>query len=180
MTRGRGNFQDPRGDQAHLCIPLPITRPNRSLTRLENASVHWYIIFLASPARLAVGDLKIANLNTDIFRRQRSMTSGDTLFSIPDASPLIQYGDGNNSSWTSGYALQSDGYDQTLHLTAARDTISFNISGESHPLWSSCSTILKISNLFDVSRTEVLGVCCDGQHQCFVAKTGVCYGEWRG
>ena len=63
-------------------------------------------------------------------KRQQPPQQDTTPFFIPDSSPLFQYGDGIKSTWTPGYALQADGFDQTLHLTSSRERISFNISGK--------------------------------------------------
>ena len=55
--------------------------------------------------------------------------ANSTTFFVPDTAPFLQYGDGIKSSWTPGYALQGDGYDQTLHMTTVQDTVAFNLSG---------------------------------------------------
>ena len=56
--------------------------------------------------------------------------SADTeAFFIADTSPTIVYGDGAASKWTPGYAAQSDGFDQTLHVVHEREQIGFEIAG---------------------------------------------------
>ena len=50
-------------------------------------------------------------------------------FFIADTSPTVVYGDGSASKWTAGYAAQSDGYDQTLHVVHERERIGFELAG---------------------------------------------------
>jgi len=52
-------------------------------------------------------------------------------FFIADTSPTIVYGDGAVSKWTAGYAAQSDGFDQTLHVVHERERIGVEIAGQS-------------------------------------------------
>ena len=65
-----------------------------------------------------------------IYSRQRTILS---LIPLTFSSPLFSYGIAGSSSspWTAGYAMQSDGYDETLHLTTtSHSTISFNMTGK--------------------------------------------------
>ncbi|WVQ81145.1 hypothetical protein IAT38_003267 [Cryptococcus sp. DSM 104549] len=86
-------------------------------------------------------------------RDQSSSSTTSSAFFISDSSPLIQYGAEGSSSatpWTAGYALQTDGYDETLHLTStSNSTISFNITSTSLtlliPSFTSCSATLTLN-----------------------------------
>ncbi|WVN88021.1 uncharacterized protein L203_103220 [Cryptococcus depauperatus CBS 7841] len=90
--------------------------------------------------------------------------SASSAFFIPDrwvcwvedrltlgSSPLISYAPKSDSSpWTAGYALQTDGYDQTLHATTtSNSTISFNVSSTSLTLlistFDSCAATVAIN-----------------------------------
>lgn len=112
-------------------LPLPVSLPEIVFRiRTHTCSP------TTSNAIFAGNALVMRVTRRDVFKRQQSTISSDiSAFFISDASPLIQYGDGTNSGWTPGYALQSDGYDQTLHLTSTMDSIAFNVTGK-HPMYS--------------------------------------------
>ncbi|OCF39411.1 hypothetical protein I317_06785 [Kwoniella heveanensis CBS 569] len=83
-------------------------------------------------------------------RRDQAPVSSSSSFSVTDSSPLFSYGSSAGSSssstsfspWTAGYALQSDGFDETLHLTAqSNSTISFNLSACASTSQSTSETI---------------------------------------
>ncbi|ODN81082.1 hypothetical protein L202_03177 [Cryptococcus amylolentus CBS 6039] len=80
----------------------------------------------------------------------------ETAFFIPDSSPLFKYSSSSSSSsnttnpWTAGYAQQTDGYDQTLHLTSSNySIIEFNITSTSLtllvPQIEGCSATVSIN-----------------------------------
>ena len=49
------------------------------------------------------------------------------------SSPMFTY---STDDWSTGYAAQPNGYDQTLHLSSSSGSrVSFNIAGKSCPLW---------------------------------------------
>ncbi|GFZ47292.1 hypothetical protein JCM24511_05035 [Saitozyma sp. JCM 24511] len=86
-------------------------------------------------------------------RRDQSSSSASsassTQFFIPDSSPFFSYSS-PPSGWVPGYALQSDGYDDTLHLTSSSNSsISFNISAMAFtllvPSISNCSATVSIN-----------------------------------
>ncbi|WWC63966.1 uncharacterized protein I303_106572 [Kwoniella dejecticola CBS 10117] len=94
-----------------------------------------------------------------IFRRDQSASNSasasTTPFSISDTSPLFSYGSSSSSStsspWTAGYAKQSDGYDETLHLTSiSNSSIAFNITASSLtllvPSFENCQATLSINS----------------------------------
>ncbi|ORY33124.1 hypothetical protein BCR39DRAFT_332826 [Naematelia encephala] len=84
------------------------------------------------------------------------LTGGWVDLAIPaelKSSPLFSYSSSgsNSSSWTAGYARQSDGFDQTLHLATSSDsTISFNLSATSItfliPSYSGCTATISINS----------------------------------
>ncbi|WVQ93156.1 hypothetical protein IAU59_000220 [Kwoniella sp. CBS 9459] len=90
------------------------------------------------------------------YRRDQSPVSSSSSFSVTDSSPLFSYGSSSSASssaspWTAGYALQSDGFDETLHLTAqSNSTIGFNISASSLtlliPNFDSCQATISINS----------------------------------
>ncbi|OXG15693.1 hypothetical protein C366_04285 [Cryptococcus neoformans Tu401-1] len=84
-------------------------------------------------------------------RIKRDASDSDTFF-IPDSSPLISYASSSSSlsPWTSGYFLQTDGYDETVHVTAIdNSTLSFNVTATSLtlliPTFSFCSATISIN-----------------------------------
>ncbi|WVQ73609.1 hypothetical protein IAR50_003189 [Cryptococcus sp. DSM 104548] len=69
-------------------------------------------------------------------------SSSELAFFLPASSPIFKYSSSNSTSsssssnptnpWTATYALQTDGYDETLHLTSSSHaTIEFNITSTS-------------------------------------------------
>ncbi|RXK38482.1 hypothetical protein M231_04247 [Tremella mesenterica] len=91
---------------------------------------------------------------------QSSMTT--TSFFIPDNSPMISYASADGTSpWTAGYARQSDGYDETLHLTTSSNAqVSFNISASSLtflvPQFDGCSATVSINSSTPVTACSTL------------------------
>ncbi|RSH95168.1 hypothetical protein EHS25_000254 [Saitozyma podzolica] len=78
-----------------------------------------------------------------------ALSASTAQFFIPDSSPFFSYSS-PPSGWVPGYALQSDGYDDTLHLTSSSNsTISFNISATAFtllvPSISNCSATVSIN-----------------------------------
>ncbi|WWC73031.1 uncharacterized protein I206_106996 [Kwoniella pini CBS 10737] len=99
-----------------------------------------------------------SSISRQIVRRDQSTSNSasasSTSFSISDTSPLFSYGiadsSSSSSSWTAGYAKQSDGYDETLHLSSASNsTISFNITASSLtlliPSYDNCQATISIN-----------------------------------
>ncbi|WWD06813.1 hypothetical protein V865_004908 [Kwoniella europaea PYCC6329] len=97
-----------------------------------------------------------------VFRRDQSTSnsassssSSSSAFFISDTSPLFSYGSSSGASssspWTAGYAQQSDGYDETLHLTSSSNSIiSFNITALSLtllvPAFDNCQATISINS----------------------------------
>ncbi|WWC98039.1 hypothetical protein V866_004928 [Kwoniella sp. B9012] len=100
--------------------------------------------------------------NRTVFRRDQSTSnsassssSSSSAFFISDTSPLFSYGSSSGASssspWTAGYAKQSDGYDETLHLTSSSNSIiSFNITASSLtllvPAFDNCQATISINS----------------------------------
>ncbi|OCF79151.1 hypothetical protein I204_01098 [Kwoniella mangroviensis CBS 8886] len=97
-----------------------------------------------------------------VFRRAQSTSnsassssSSSSAFFISDTSPIFSYGSSSGASssspWTAGYAKQSDGYDETLHLTSSSNSIiPFNITASSLtllvPAFDNCQATISINS----------------------------------
>ncbi|ORX39224.1 hypothetical protein BD324DRAFT_649308 [Kockovaella imperatae] len=92
---------------------------------------------------------------TNSIRRREDQApegSGEDSYFVSDSSPIFSYANGtSSSSWTAGYAMQSDGYDETLHLTTiSQSTIMFNMTASSMtfliPSFYNCQATVSIND----------------------------------
>ncbi|KAI9636842.1 uncharacterized protein MKK02DRAFT_45549 [Dioszegia hungarica] len=73
-----------------------------------------------------------------------------TSFFLSDSSPMFHYSGINPSAWNTGYALQSDGWDSTVHLASQSGAaITFDITATSLtlliPSFANCTSTLSLN-----------------------------------
>ncbi|WRT69125.1 uncharacterized protein IL334_006109 [Kwoniella shivajii] len=103
------------------------------------------------------------------FRRDQSTSdsasASSSSFFISDTSPLFSYGllgglGDSSSPWTAGYARQSDGYDETLHLSSTTNsTVAFNVTASSLsllvPSFDNCQATISINSSYPISACSI-------------------------